>query len=200
MDSLANAPPSGFSSSYDHSHQNCCPNLVFVPLQLSLASRPGLCFRSFLPGNSACSRITTSSEAYLGSQTMRIQSLLNPFDCGDSHSYRSSESPSPATLPRSVTPYTSAPKRQKIPKDAAIFTDAKVNGLVNFPPYEYRDDEELVAQHRKFQIYPMGNIQKKGARRIPYNSEKKDFMPKTGRDAFEGRYAERYGDDMLTTL
>jgi hypothetical protein len=86
-----------------------------------------------------------------------------------------------------VAPYTSAPKRQKIPKDAAIFTDAKVNEPVNFPPYAYTDDDELAAQHRKFQIFPPGSIEKKGARRIPYNSEKKDFMPKTGRDAFEGQ-------------
>jgi hypothetical protein len=116
---------------------------------------------------------------------MRIQSLLNPFDCGDHHGYRSSESPTPAIIPRSVA-HTSAPKRQKLPKDAAIFADANVNGPVNFPPYEAGEDEELLAQHRKFQLYPLGNIQQKGARRIPYNSDKKDFMPKTGRDAFEG--------------
>jgi hypothetical protein len=91
-------------------------------------------------------------------------------------------------MPRPTTLYTSAPKRQKIPKDAAIFTDAKVNGPVNFPAYDIGDDEELASQHRRFQVYPMGNIQKKGARRIPYNSEKKDFMEKTGRDAFEGIY------------
>jgi hypothetical protein len=119
---------------------------------------------------------------------MRIQSLLNPFDCGDNHGHCSSESPTLANLPRLTTLYTSAPKRQKIPKDAAIFTDAKVNGPVNFPAYDIGDDEELASQHRRFQVYPMGNIQKKGARRIPYNSEKKDFMEKTGRDAFEGTY------------
>lgn len=119
---------------------------------------------------------------------MRIQSLLNPFDCGDRHGYRSSESPVPATMHRPVAPCTSAPKRQKLPKDAAIFADdAKVNGPVNFPPYDFGNDAELAAQHRKFQIYPEGNILQKGARRIPYNSEKKDFWPKTGRDAFESQ-------------
>jgi hypothetical protein len=89
-------------------------------------------------------------------------------------------------MPRSVVPNTSAPKRQKIPKDAPIFAEgAKVVGKVNFPPYEACDDEELIAQHRKFQMFPMGQIAKY-PRHIPYNSEKKDFMEKTGREAFEG--------------
>jgi hypothetical protein len=121
---------------------------------------------------------------------MRIQSLLNPFDCSDHHSFRSSESPTPATVPRPAVPCTSTSKRQKIPKDAAIFTDAKVNEPVNFPPYEVGNDQDLAAQHRKFQVYPEGNIRQKGARRIPYNSDKKDFIVKTGRDAFEGICSE----------
>ncbi|KAF2020725.1 DNA-binding domain of Mlu1-box binding protein MBP1 [Aaosphaeria arxii CBS 175.79] len=121
---------------------------------------------------------------------MRIPLLLNPIKCGDYHDYhdddRTSESPTPAPAPRPIVPYTAGNKRQKIPKDAAIFTEgAKVNGPVNYPPYEYMDDKELQAQHRKFQIYPNGNIRQKGPRRIPYNSDKKDFMNKTGRDAFE---------------
>lgn len=117
---------------------------------------------------------------------MKIQSLLNPF-CGDQPGHRSSESPILAAISHSVVPYTSAPKRPKVPKDAAIFTDgSKIQGTINFPPYEYGDDEELDAQHRKFQIYPIGEILTKGARHIPYNSEKKDFMLKTGREAFEG--------------
>ncbi|KAF2178237.1 DNA-binding domain of Mlu1-box binding protein MBP1 [Zopfia rhizophila CBS 207.26] len=86
---------------------------------------------------------------------------------------------------RPVSPCTSAPKRQKIPKDAAIFTEgSKVIGNINFPPYEAGDDKQLASQHRKFQIHPMGEISKY-VRHIPYNSEKKDFMAKTGREAFE---------------
>ena len=117
---------------------------------------------------------------------MKIQSLLNPFDCSDRHGDRTYESPPPANMPRAVAHNIPAQKRQKVPKDAAIFTDAKVNGPVNFPPYEDGDDEELAARHRKHKVYPMGKIQEKGARRIPYNSGKKDFTEKTGRDAFEG--------------
>ncbi|KAF2652686.1 hypothetical protein K491DRAFT_706309 [Lophiostoma macrostomum CBS 122681] len=116
---------------------------------------------------------------------MKIQSLLNPFDCSDRHGERISESPPPANMPRPVDLNTPAQKRQKVPKDAAIFTDAKVNGPVNFPPYEVGDNEELAAHHREHKVYPMGQIQERGARRIPYASGKKEFTEKTGRDAFE---------------
>jgi hypothetical protein len=89
--------------------------------------------------------------------------------------------------------------RQKIPKDAPIFTEGnKIVGHVNFPPHEAGDDLELAAQHRRFQVYPLGDIYKKGVRHIPYNSDKKDFLNKTGRDAFEGRFCSvclRYETD-----
>ncbi|KAF2204576.1 hypothetical protein GQ43DRAFT_468965 [Delitschia confertaspora ATCC 74209] len=115
---------------------------------------------------------------------MKIQNLLNPL-CGDHYGYRSSESPTPATTPYRVATNTSTPKRQKIPKDAAIFTEgSKVVGQIKFPPYEAGDDEELAKQHRRFHIHPMGEIGK-FVRHIPYNSEKKDFLAKTGREAFE---------------
>jgi hypothetical protein len=92
-------------------------------------------------------------------------------------------------MPRPAAPNTSVPKRQKVPKDAAIFSEgSKLVGFVNYPPYEAGDDKDLAAQHRRFQINPMGEIMRKGARHIPYNSDKKDFMEKTGRDAFESKY------------
>lgn len=46
-----------------------------------------------------------------------------------------------------------------------------------------------MAQHQKFQIYPLGEIYKKGVRHIPYNSDKKDFLDKTGREAFESKFS-----------
>lgn len=78
------------------------------------------------------------------------------------------------------------PKRQKIPKDAPVFAEGtKIVGHLNYPPYEAGDDARLAEQHRRFQIFPMGEIRRKGARHIPYNSDKKDFLEKTGREAFE---------------
>ncbi|KAJ4295126.1 hypothetical protein N0V90_007136 [Kalmusia sp. IMI 367209] len=89
-------------------------------------------------------------------------------------------------MPRPAASYPPMPKRKKIPKDAPVFSEGtKIVGHLNYPPYEAGDDVELAEQHRRFQIYPMGEIQRKGARHIPYNSDKKDFLEKTGREAFE---------------
>ncbi|KAF1845376.1 DNA-binding domain of Mlu1-box binding protein MBP1 [Cucurbitaria berberidis CBS 394.84] len=114
---------------------------------------------------------------------MQIHKLLNP-SFADRDGYRDS-SPIPASLSRPVASIV-VPKRQKVPKDAPIFSEGNnIVGYVNFPPHEARDDHDLKAQHQKFQVYPLGEIYKKGIRHIPYNSDKKDFLDKTGRDAFE---------------
>ncbi|MCJ1294510.1 hypothetical protein MMC34_006068 [Xylographa carneopallida] len=68
-------------------------------------------------------------------------------------------------------------------KDAAIFARGKVQGEVRYPPCEAQD-EKLAAEHRRFSVYPMGQISEY-RRHIPYNSEKKTFLAKTGRGAFE---------------
>lgn len=68
-------------------------------------------------------------------------------------------------------------------KDGAMFTKGKIKGEVNFPPFE-RFDEDVLREVQKFQIYPLGNIQEY-AQHIPYNSEKKTFLEKTGRESFE---------------
>ncbi|KAL1600432.1 hypothetical protein SLS60_006817 [Paraconiothyrium brasiliense] len=89
-------------------------------------------------------------------------------------------------MPRSGAPYTSVPKRQKIPKDAPVFSETvKIVGHVNYPPHEGHEDDALVFQYRRFQLFPMREIKKKGIRHIPYNSDKKDFLEKTGRESFE---------------
>lgn len=80
------------------------------------------------------------------------------------------------------------PKRLKVAKDAPIFSEGnKIVGNVNYPPYEAEHDQDLTAQHQSFQVYPLGEIYRKGVRHIPYNSDKKDFQDKTGREAFESR-------------
>ncbi|CAN9087616.1 unnamed protein product [Alternaria alternata] len=113
---------------------------------------------------------------------MKISHLLNPF-CGGPDDFRSSKSPTPACYPVTTV---DVPRRQKIPKDAPIFSEGnRTVGNVNFPPHEAGDDQELLQQHRRFQIYPLGEIFRKGVRHIPYNSDKKAFHEKTGRGAFE---------------
>ena len=79
-------------------------------------------------------------------------------------------------------------KRQRLAKDAAIFTKCRPRGKVRFPPHEAGGDDALSAQYKAFQIHPMGNIGDY-CRHIPYNSEKKSFLTKTGRDCFEGKFA-----------
>lgn len=75
--------------------------------------------------------------------------------------------------------------KQKMSKDTAVFnTKSRPKGAVNFHPYERLDDASL-RQVRKFQVYPLGRIQEY-CRHIPYNSGKKDFYVKTGRESFEG--------------
>ncbi|KAH6632635.1 hypothetical protein F5144DRAFT_257115 [Chaetomium tenue] len=54
---------------------------------------------------------------------------------------------------------------------------------MNFPPFEVLDEHSL-REIRRFQVHPFGSIQETGER-IPYNSDKKDFFTKTGREGFQ---------------
>jgi hypothetical protein len=73
-------------------------------------------------------------------------------------------------------------------KDGAVFAKGKIKGEVNFPPFE-RLDAETIREVEKFQVYPLGKIQE-FSRHIPYNSEKKSFLEKTGRESFEGKTSD----------
>jgi hypothetical protein len=85
---------------------------------------------------------------------------------------------------REFTPSSHARKKQKVSKDAAIFMRGTIRGECRYPPDEFRDDV-LEAHHQQYEIFPMGDIAKY-PRHIPYNSEKKNFLDKTGRECFEG--------------
>jgi hypothetical protein len=75
-------------------------------------------------------------------------------------------------------------KKQKICKDAAIFKPGQIRGECRYPPDEYQD-ELLEAKHQMYEVYPIGDIAT-FPRHIPYNSEKKLFWERTGRQSFEG--------------
>jgi hypothetical protein len=117
---------------------------------------------------------------------MNIESLLNPvWDCtvtkvADSSSHQ-------VTGRRSLTSTTaqSRLKTQKLAKDAPVFRKGQPKGEVQFPPHEAGHNVELLAQHVKFQVFPRGEIASY-VHRIPYSSDKKTFLEKTGRDAFDG--------------
>lgn len=110
-----------------------------------------------------------------------IESLLNPLP-------ELGRFPIPETplIPSSTGTGTSRPrqKRQKITKDAPVFNKGKIRGELRYPPCENRD-EELTKIHREFEIHPMGDIAAY-PRHIPYNSDKKSFQERTGREFFEG--------------
>lgn len=71
-------------------------------------------------------------------------------------------------------------------KDGAVFAKGKIKGDINFPPFE-QFDEDTLGELEKFDVYPLGKV-KEYCRHIPYNSEKKTFLEKTGRESFEGMF------------
>ncbi|KAJ8113410.1 hypothetical protein OPT61_g4456 [Boeremia exigua] len=116
--------------------------------------------------------------------TMNIQSLLNSPASGSRASCGADPS-SPLSSAQQDPAFT-ATKRQKLAKDAPVFAEGTPTvGHVNYPPYDAGSDRDLQAKHREFHVFPLGEIHKKGVRHIPYASDKKDFLEKTGREAFE---------------
>ncbi|APA05722.1 hypothetical protein SS1G_01927 [Sclerotinia sclerotiorum 1980 UF-70] len=121
---------------------------------------------------------------------LSVASLLNPAK-SEPRSTRLPSSP-PSSLCTSSPSYghpllpiqSSFIKKQKMTKDGAVFAKGtKIKGDVNFPPFEHLS-EETMREVQKFHVYPLGKIQDY-CRHIPYNSEKKNFLEKTGRESFE---------------
>ncbi|KAL2754404.1 hypothetical protein ACRALDRAFT_1081455 [Sodiomyces alcalophilus JCM 7366] len=68
-------------------------------------------------------------------------------------------------------------------KDSVSISKSKPRGTINFYPFEHVDEATL-REIMRFHVHPFGQIQNSCAH-IPYNSEKKDFYIKTGRESFE---------------
>jgi hypothetical protein len=116
---------------------------------------------------------------------MDIKDLLNPAGHEEEK-----ESSTPQCTPASkqetaISTFLPPFKKQKMAKDAAIFTRGKVTGEIRFPPFEDYD-EKTIADLMGFFVFPIGQISEY-RRHIPYNSDKKNFLQKTGRGAFEGK-------------
>lgn len=111
-----------------------------------------------------------------------IKSLLNPLPEIPQFS------PPAPLLARTQRPVSSSPpleKRQKLAKDAPIFTRGRIRGELRYPPCEERD-VELERIQSEFKLHPtMGSIAE-FPRHIPYSSDKKSFQQLTGRESFEG--------------
>jgi hypothetical protein len=71
-------------------------------------------------------------------------------------------------------------------KEDTTIGNTKINGVVNFPPFEDLDKATL-KDVLKYGVHRLGQIAT-SPRHIPYSSEKKDFLGKTGREGFEGTH------------
>lgn len=119
---------------------------------------------------------------------LSLASLLNPAPPGPPASCFPaspvSTSPAMSFADELLSDRNSTPKN-KMSKESAGLTKSKAKGIVNFYPFETLDPESL-QEARKFAVSPLGSIQNY-CRHIPYNSGKKDFYEKTGRESFEGK-------------
>lgn len=114
-----------------------------------------------------------------------VASLLNPSppvferlrDTPDSASSSSREG---SPYPSSLLPF----KKQKMHKGVSILIKGEPKGKVNYAPYEIQDTH-TAAEYQKYEVKPIGQISDY-PKRIPYNSDKKSFQQRTGRDGFEG--------------
>ena len=112
-----------------------------------------------------------------------VASLLNPLP-PSFEGYRQSPSPCLSRYSPECSPTQPSLKRPKMAKDAAVFAKGKTKGEIRYKPCEIQTGE-VAEQHKKLQVYPIGHITEY-CRHIPYNSEKKSFLEKTGRESFEG--------------
>lgn len=116
-----------------------------------------------------------------------LSSLLNPEPPGP----RSHPSPtvSPSTSYSETDTVASVDRpmftRIRARETGRITKPARSRGLIKYHPFEDLD-EASAKEVAKFQVTPFGRIRDSCAH-IPYNSGKKDFFDKTGRESFEGR-------------
>jgi hypothetical protein len=126
-----------------------------------------------------------------GKSMLSLQALLNPASPGHSVThFQQSESVS-------VTTSTLPPAEVQTSKDVSpvskveplastlSMTKSKPLGPINFPPFEEIDPASHLEMCR-FQVNPFGKI-RQSCQHSPYNSSKKDFFEKTGRESIEGK-------------
>ncbi len=120
-----------------------------------------------------------------------IRSLLNPLqddrkdDSGKDDASNPDSHTSAVSDPGDHGVDRRVPKKQKVSKDAAVFKPGPLRGECRYPPYEDQG-ALLAAQHQMYEVYPPVGEIATYPRHIPYNSEKKLFLEKTGRESFEG--------------
>ncbi|KAL1871031.1 hypothetical protein VTK73DRAFT_2340 [Phialemonium thermophilum] len=132
---------------------------------------------------------------------LSLSHLLNPAPDGPTTSYvpASPVSASPATslVDEQTSKGTASASHTSTGLRAAVScgaSESNARGTVNFGPFEDLNEEALT-QVKRFCVSPLGRI-RSCCRHIPYNSGKKDFYEKTGRESFEVfQYTFRLPDD-----
>ena len=126
-----------------------------------------------------------------------------------SPAYTPALSPSPVIAGGEASDGRSPAKRTKLVKDAPVFIPGEVRAQVNYPPFELNEipvclsasqHDELVREHKRFQVYPNGDntgdqpgmLIGSCPKAIPYSSEKKDLLNKTGLEGFNGECELKY--------
>lgn len=71
------------------------------------------------------------------------------------------------------------------PRSTASPLKSRTQGPVRFPPFEHVS-AQVMQEIATYQISPFGQIQQ-CCEHIPYNSSKKNFYEKTGRESIEGK-------------
>ncbi|OHX00841.1 apses transcription factor xbp1 [Colletotrichum incanum] len=94
-------------------------------------------------------------------------------------------SPGTCYSDRAPSPYFDRPvvPKLKMSKDPTPMSKYKPRGVIKYYPFE-NVDEMTGREVHHFRVTPFGRIQESCAH-IPYNSGKKDFFEKTGRESFE---------------
>jgi hypothetical protein len=118
---------------------------------------------------------------------LSLEKLLNPVQAESRDASNLHSPPCPGSPSRDNSTHVAHTdiKKQKSAKDGAIFAKGKIRGVVRYPPYQDLD-AKAVHQVQIYHVHPFGEIEEY-PRHIPYNSEKKSFLEKTGRESFEGR-------------
>ncbi len=75
-------------------------------------------------------------------------------------------------------------RKQKLCKDEATFIKGKPQEEVRYWPCEYQGGH-VAAEHQKFSLFPIGHITEY-CKHVPYRSEKKKIISRTGREGFHG--------------
>ncbi|EED21134.1 APSES transcription factor Xbp1, putative [Talaromyces stipitatus ATCC 10500] len=143
-----------------------------------------------------------------------IESLLNPLPfpdgrTGSKHHYEdsyfhpilSSFSDHQRSSSNNFCQQNQPNKKPRVAKDAPVFIPGDVRGEVRYPPCEDQS-EGLAEEHAKFNIFPKVEEIADYPRHIPYSSEKKSLMEKTGRESFEVfQYTFKLpGDEKIWTI